>query len=251
MLRRLWALFRRELSVSRPILVLVAGLIVLWDLFLWTRVGKWPENLPESLSVVPAFIILPWVVLASVQAWSREWQQGSIHYTMALPLPGWALPAVKGLAAVAEAAILGLTVTLAGLPLYSRLFRFGPEGYRLALPVYLLNGLKVGLVLAAILFALSLILQLGYIVGRASRFPALITPVTIACGIWFVFRVGGVLNRFLAWVPPIVLWGLSAIGRVHQFQASLLGTSPALSVAILGPGFLALAGWLIARQTDV
>lgn len=254
MLRRMWTVFRRELAASRSMLLIVGGLIGVWNGFLYTRLGRWQEGLPEMLSLWPVFLVLPWIALASIQAWSRERQQGSIHYTLALPLPGWVLPAVKGVAAVTETGILGLTAAIAGWPLYGRVLGFDgdPVAQRLMVRAFAADVLKLGVMLAVILFTLSLIIQLGYIVGRSTGVvPAVIIPVTIGCGIWAVFRAGGWLSRALAWLPPLTLSKLTQVGRTYQFHEVYLGTAPAASTLLLGLGFLGITAWLTTRQMDV
>jgi|GEM_PF-2243902 len=252
--QRLWTLLRRELAASRSLLLIIAGLMVIWNLLLATRIGMWPTYLAESMAMWPMFIVLPWAAIASVQSWHREWGQGSIHYTLAFPVPGWALVATKATAAVIETAFLGLTAAIVGWPLYGRMVH-GPAdalGQSVQLRAMGITAFKAGVMLAVVLFVLSIIVQLGYLAARAARLPAgLISPLTVVAASWALIRCGGLLNKGLAWLPSVTFWAVGRAGKAYQLQARPAGIAPVVSAAIVGLGYLAVTAWLAERHLDV
>jgi hypothetical protein len=254
MLRRLWTLFRREIAASRGPLLLVAGLIVLWDLFLVTRIGKWHETAWGPLSFWPIFLLLPCTLLLSFQNWHREWQQGTVHYTLAFPLPGWLLVLTKGLAALAETLFLGVVALLAGWPLYGRLLfpQLEDLGSGVFWQLAVIGVLKLGLIAGLLFLALSVVVQCAYLAGKlAGKLQGLVMPLAALSGVWLVLRGGGLLHPALGWVPPAVFALPVRIGRVYRIMPQFLGLAPVVSAALFGVLFWGLAGWLAERQVDI
>lgn len=258
MLRRLWALFRRDLLAARGSVLMAAGIIVIWDAFLLTRAGRWPSGALELSLWAPVFISLSWVALASLQAWYREWQQGTAHYTLAFPMPAWSLVTVKAAVALTETMFLGLVAIAAGWPLYSKAIVKAIVNYMRQIAPGLFwttvaaNGLKLGLVLAVILFAVSLLVQFSYLLGRAARiWPAALVPLSAATGAWAGLRIGGILNLFLRWVPPMHIVVVGDVGRVLELIADPISPAPAISIGAVALGLLALDSAIVAKWLDV
>lgn len=254
MFRRLWALFRREIVASRGTMLLIAAFIGGWDLFLLTRVGKWSTEIPIMLSLWPVFIVMPWTLLGAFQSWHREWQHGSAHYTLAFPVPGWALVLAKGVAALVETAFLGLVAVVAGWPLYGPALFTEMQGLGAGLfwRIALTDILRLGLVTAALLFVVAVIVQWAYLMGRLVRkLPGLFVPLAGLAGLWILLRGSGLLNLALKWVPPMALIAPAKDGRVFVISEQLVGLAPVLSALMIGCAFFAITGWLAERQVDV
>lgn len=250
----LWALYRRELGASRAFMLTVPCLIVLWNVFLFSRVNAWPLQVVGMLPLVPLLLAIPWAAIASLQAWRRQWQDNTIYLTRALPVPASFLLLAKTLAVLTETALYGTVAFLTGLPLVARLFRIDVQvpTSEFLLTLIGVNGPQL-LAVAFILLAVGCVtVQTAYLVGRlAGRLP-LVLPLALVLSLWALIRVGTGLNAVLAWVPPLVLRDLLAVAPgVHQFRPIYLSPAPVLSVLAVGVGYFCLAAWLLDRQVDV
>lgn len=269
-LHQAWALFRRELAASRPSLLAVVGLIVIWKLVLGTLVGEMNGVLASlaSLYAVPL-----WLLITSLRGWWREWSGGSIHYTLAFPAPGWLLVATKAVAAVFETSVVGLTVGAGGWILYTQWFRGGlfawsggfirllidghgsPDRAAFWRHALVSDGIKVVLVVGVYLFAANAIIQLAYLAGRAATGarPAagLISPLVGAAAAWLLFGgLGVLLGRALGWLPQVTYHTAGRLGKLYHFphQAS---PGPTIAVALIAVAYFAFAAWLAEQRVDV
>lgn len=253
MLRQAWMLLRRELTASRTGLFAFAGVIVLWNLVLWTQLGRWDRFHLEALSLGSLFVTPLWVVIASLQSWSREWVRGSAHYTLAFPVSGWMLVATKATAAVAQALIAGLFAAAAGLPLLNRLVGFGSFWHLRQAVV--INVVKITLVIVVYMFVASAIVQLAYLAARATRasgsVAGLVTPVTGIAAIWLLLRAGGLLNGALDWLPPVAFYTVLPVGDVYYFMGDYVRVGPVFTAAVTGLVYFTITGWLTERGADV
>ncbi len=253
-LRRAWALFRREIAASRGTMLLIGAVIVGWNLFLLTRVGKWSREIPVMMSLWPVFIVMPWTLLGAFQSWHREWQQGSAHYTLAFPVPGWVLVLTKAAASLVETAFLGLTAVVAGWPLYGPVAFEEMQGIGAGLfwRIALTDILKLGLVLTVLLFTVAVIVQWAYLMGRlVRRLPGLFVPLAGLSGLWMVLRLSGLLNPALKWLPPVALVMPSRVGRVFEISAQLIGLAPVVSAGLVACMFWYVTGRLAEKHVDV
>jgi len=260
-LKRFWALYKREVLAGRGVGAVVTMLIILWYVFLVARALSHAE--PGSVvgpAAIPLWLVPVLGTVAAFQTWHREWQSGSIHLALALPLPGAALVGAKTLAALTESAFYVVlagggywTVTrLAGVS--SAVLVDTASGGQVTVNalVGLQNLLVVGLVATVFLSAFLVLVQLAYLVGRlVRRTTFLVVPAALAASLWASLRLGaGLAHLMTPYLPPLVLWNRMALGPVEQIGSHAIGLGSLLSAALLGSGLVLFCGWLAERAVD-
>jgi len=243
-MKAFWQLFRKDLQALQFTMVLFSVITLAWDVFLFTRVGKWQEGLPFGLSFIPLAFLQLWVVWDAIQSYRSEWNSGSIYLMLSLPTSGWKL-ALSKLAAVWTSFTLLSILSLSGAWFIlmretelaheiMNMLRQVPQGYllsgafRLAL-AYWLSGL-----------ATALVVQAAYVTSRlVSRGQFFVLLGALWASAYGLLRLGGLGHYLFGWVPDLQFKALE-VGpeQVRVAETFLVVDSGILLGWALGLGLL-------------
>jgi len=260
-LKRFWALYTRDLLAGKGAAGMVTLIFILWYAFLVARLLSQGEpGTVVGLAAFPFSLVPVLGALAAFQVWQREWQGGSIHLTLALPLPGAALVGAKTLAALTESVFyaalagVGYRVVIRLAAVSSALGVRSESGLQVTVSALVgaQNLLAVGLVGIVFFSAFLVLIQLAYLVSRlVGRATLLVVPAALAASLWACLRLGAGLAHLVSpYLPPLVLWNRLTVGPVEQIGSQVIGLGPLLVAALLGTGLVFLCGWLVERAVD-
>lgn len=207
-MKAFWKIYRKDLQALQFTMFLFSFITLVWDIFLFTRVGKWQEGLPFGLSFIPLAFLQLWVVWDAIQSYRSEWHGGSIYLMLSLPTSGWKL-ALSKLAAVWTSFTLLSLLSLSGAwfilmretglahEIVSMLQKV-PRGYLLSW------AFRLGLAYWLSGLAIALVVQGAYLMGRlASRGQFFVMLGALWASVYALIRLGGAGHFLFGWVPDL------------------------------------------------
>ena len=241
------SLLKNELKNSLGSIILLLALVVVWDLFLYTRRDIWDITLVFILSFLP-IIFLPFYALASgFYLLREEWRKKTIAHLLSLPVRGITLTSVKLLILWIETVIF-IVVIFIGVITFSKIALLEP------IPNQVLW--QLGILLSIISILVAILSQFSYLVGRVFRSGGwLISIWTFLVFGWVIIRYSGLLVPYLSFIPNLQLngWFLSGIwqylGDVTALQTINIH-GPTATAFFLSFFFLFLFGsWILEKYT--
>ena len=212
-------LFKKDMESIGLMTVLLGVGIVLWDVFLYTRLGLWHSRAVVALTMVPLGVIVLWVVLQAIQVYRHEWQTGGIYLVLSVPQPGWKI-ALSKLAVVFASFTIHLILATVGFIWVLRAsasYSGGIQLFGLAAEALFQSGAATGWLFKMTLvsgfaywlmgLAMALMLQLAYTCSRlTSRLRLLAGLAGFFVIEWLVGLCGAAGYYVFSWVPDLVLW---------------------------------------------
>ena len=199
------SLLKTELKNSLGSTILLLALIIIWDLFLYTRQNSWDKTLIFILSFLP-IIFLPFYALVSgFYMLNEEWRKKTIAQLLSLPVKGITLTSVKLLTVGIETVVFIIMVFI-GVIIFSKIALLDP------LPIPAL--FQLGTLLLIITVLVTVLSQFAYLVGRVFRYLQwLVSLWTFLLAGWVIIRYSGLLAPYFSFVPNFQLnsWFLSGI----------------------------------------
>jgi len=241
------SLLKNELKNSLGSIILLLALVVVWDLFLYTRRDIWDITLVFILSFLP-IIFLPFYALASgFYLLREEWRKKTIAHLLSLPVRGITLTSVKLLIIWIETVIF-IVVIFIGVITFSKIALLEP------IPNQVLW--QLGILLSILSILVAILSQFSYLVGRVFRSGGwLISIWTFLVFGWVIIRYSGLLVPYLSFIPNLQLngWFLSGIwqylGDVTAIQTINIH-GPTATAFLLSFFFLFLFGsWILEKYT--
>ncbi|HCU22602.1 MAG TPA: hypothetical protein DF698_06915, partial [Candidatus Atribacteria bacterium] len=154
------SLLKDELKNSMGSIILLLALVIVWDLFLYTRRDIWDVTLVFILSFLP-IIFLPFYALVSgFYLLREEWRKKTIARLLSLPVKGITLTSVKLLIIWIETVIF-IVVIFIGVITFSKIALLEP------IPNQVLW--QLGILLSVISILVAILSQFAYLVGRVFR----------------------------------------------------------------------------------
>ncbi|MBE3582747.1 MAG: hypothetical protein IMX01_01385 [Limnochordaceae bacterium] len=256
--RELAQLYRKDLGQLVFTLVLFSVLILAWEVFLFTRIGHWPEGVPFGLSFIPLGFIPLWTVWDAISSYRSEWHNGTVYLMLSLPTAGWKQAASK-LAAVMTSFTLQCLLTLGGVWFVmmgeARISEDTLSVLR-TIPRHWLasTGLQAGLALWLFGLGLVVLVQAAYVVSRlAQRWQFVAMLGALFAGGWITVRLGGLGHYLFGWVPRLSLTGLAGSpGNFHIVRnAAYVDTGVLIGWGLAGLLFFGLTIWLLQHVVEV
>ncbi|WP_338819641.1 hypothetical protein MTCOM_11370 [Moorella thermoacetica] len=228
--QKLGRLYRKELGDLRLESMVVLGLILLWNLFLYYKASTatWPPgtHLVFSLMMLVITGFLP--LIESFKIWRDEWKNNTVYLLFSLPVNGQQVVLAKLLAVLTQFILLSLAALLATGALFkatvlnadfvminNEIWRLIRQ-YRLILAIIAVNG-----VLELVNFVL--LAFLGTLLGQSVRkFSGWVTGTFFLVGMY----VAGKLATWLAIVLNYLPWPATNIRLPLNFRdLSIYSTS--------------------------
>ncbi|HAX98930.1 MAG TPA: hypothetical protein DCY12_08620 [Candidatus Atribacteria bacterium] len=241
------SLLKDELKNSMGSIILLLALVIVWDLFLYTRRDIWDVTLVFILSFLP-IIFLPFYALVSgFYLLREEWRKKTIARLLSLPVKGITLTSVKLLIIWIETVIF-IVVIFIGVITFSKIALLEP------IPNQVLW--QLGILLSVISILVAILSQFAYLVGRVFRHGGwLISIWTFLVFGWVIIRYSGLLVPCLSFIPNLQLngWFLSGIwqylGDVTALQTIYIH-GPTAAAFFLSFFLLFLFGsWILEKYT--
>ncbi len=251
----LWQLLRKDLLAQRWAMGILLFLTVAWHIFLWSKVGTWPQGIALALGLIPFGFILLWIFWVSLQIYRREWSEDTVYFLMALPKPSWLVMGVK-LLTVIVCAFVSVGAMIASYLLF---LNSEVEAAKALVaqhytgPLYLGNLINGGALMFLFFVLFVILIQFSYICSRmVNRFRGLVTMWVFVISL----RLGGILASIFEpafrWLPPVtfsipgVVVGATAPPNRLLFSSGLFA-----ACFLVGIGFFALGNWLWENQIQV
>lgn len=249
--------FKKELMGHRGEILLLAGALVVWTLFLLSRSGLWSSELIVALYWAPSGFLPLWALWTSVQLYRQEWRENTSYLMLSLPVRAWKITSVK--LAVLAAGIVGFSLLLlAGAWLVAARSGFLAELAETDLFAVVPREwvVKMLLLLYALMVAgfvvMGLVAQFAYVFSRLfSRFRGLMMVWTWILLFWLMGRVGDIGGRLLAWMPDFHLRSLDATGGVLEFHLLTIESGPFWALVLFTAGLYALLNIVLERAIEV
>lgn len=252
-----WQLFRKEIRSSKLILLLSIAAIVAWDIFLASRLGRWPEELVAVLAWMPMGLLQFYALFSGITSFSQEWRGNHMHLMLSLPVRGWQIFSAKVLSTMCEIVLITI-VTMAG----ASLLGFGPinlafregAGIPSTVPASLIYWLVV---LAVTLLWLSLIAvtvmgQFSYISSRMfDRFGGFVTAWVLLLSFWGLARFMSFATPALKWLPDIPVGVWNYINSRIMLTTLWLDSAPLAAAALWVVILFGIGSWLLERHVEL
>lgn len=253
-MRSFLQLLRKELFTLRWYIVPLAGLSVLWHLFLMTRIGLWDEGIILGLGTIPFGFIPMWILITSFITYRNEWNEDTIYFMLALPINAWKVTLTKLLSVVIGAVVGTVVIGLGFLGLFGIISEGIIGNYLNLVPngwiAY--NGMLAVIFGFASLVAGIMILQASYIVSRmANRLHGVVLLWIFFLVSWLIPRLSMLIEPLLRWLPSIKIIGGSISNGVFATQNIWIPLGPILAPFLVTLGFFALATWLWQSQIEL
>ena len=248
------SLYLKELRARRGSFLLLAGSILLWAVWLRTRIPYWPGPGAAVMAWLPLSFLPLWAIWSGVQSYRQEWSENTSYLLLSLPVRGWQIAVSKLLAIVTE--IVGLTLVVSVMGLWLALVSdiHGPwlEVQQTYGTDWIPGIIAFGVVIA--LIPITLLIQAAQtaalISRQVQRFRALVLAAAYIFGLWaaqiFVDGLGSLLG-FLPDLPlRLPLEGAAAASSLYPIPSG-----PIVAAVIFIALLLGLQNWLWENVVEI
>ena len=252
-----WQQYKKELLGHRGEFLLIAGALVLWTLFLLSRVGIWSPVSIVAVYTFPAGFLPLWTLWTSVHLYRHEWRENTSYLMLSLPARGWTIASAK--LAVLLTGVLGFSLLMAAggwlLTARAGLFtRLREIGFFSAVPMeWVIKMVLLGFAgMIASLTVMGLLAQFAFVFSRLfSRFQGLAMVWTWVLSVWLMGRFGDIGGRLLAWLPDFHLRILHPAEGFPEFHVVTIESGPFWALALCALGLFALLHLILERAVEV
>lgn len=248
-----WRLFVKESRSLLPAVAILAALVLIWHVFLLSRLYVWTADLVLSLGLMPAFVLPVWTLGMMVYSLHTEWSTNSIYQLLVLPLRGWKVAGAK-LAAVLAGLSALLVFSLASYWLFFGRHFLGMIAGVSVIPLQWLGEAGLLLLLAywAVTAVMVVLAQFSYLAGRVvPKFGWLAAGAAFFVSLWLMMRLGTLLAPLFAWVPDLSYRAWIVMDSVARMNMVTVSSAPLVVVTLLTGAFFLLTSWLIEREVEV
>jgi len=238
-------------------LLLVAGALILWTLFLSTRVGDWPAEIVVGLVWLPASFLPLWAIWTSVQVYRQEWRENTSYLVLSLPARAWTITSAK-LAVVAAgligysaltaagALLLGARTGIARSPALADLFSVWPADW------FVKTALLAWAGWLFVLLLLCVVTQAAYVFSRLfHRFQLLVMVWAWVLFSWVLATAGSIGGWLFAWLPDFHIRALHVANDLPGFQTVTVQSGPVVGVFLAGLGLYWLINLVMEQAVEV
>lgn len=251
---RFGKLLKKDLESYKVFMAIFVLGIIAWDIFLWTRIGKWRPDMIVGLTFLPLLLIAFWALLSPFLKLRQEWDGNHVHLILVLPVPGFYITGAKALATLIEAIILSLIAT-AGI-WYVGILALNPSVSWVVRQMTTAD--VVGFAFQALLMfwlalcAAIVVVQFAYLSGRLyEKFSGLIAIWTLFLSTWVVEQLGALAEPAFRWLPDFGFKTWQTINDQLITSVVPVSSAPIASV-LLGVLILFAAGsWMLDRQIEI
>lgn len=113
-MNRFLAILKNEYRIDFYLFYIPLAILVLFYIFLLTRIGAWPAGIPTGVSLMPLFCFAIAAVVSSLTSFGDEYKHGTIYTLLSLPVRGYTVIGAKFLL-IFLAFTIYILVMLAGI----------------------------------------------------------------------------------------------------------------------------------------
>jgi len=252
-----WQQFKKELMSHRGESLLVVGALVIWTVFLLTRIGVWRPDVITGAYWAPMGFLPLWVLWTSMQLYRQEWRENTSYLMLSLPARAWVITSAKLAVIAASLVVFTLLIALGGWIVASRtgilaLVTQTPEFAALPKEWLVKTALTGYGVLLASLITLGFVVQFAYVFSRLfARFQGLLMLWTSILVSWLLSRVADLGSVILGWLPDIHVQSVNIALGIAQFDLVRIESGPIVAVALALVGLYTLLNAIIERAVEV
>ena len=210
-----WSQLKKDLMSLRGEAILLTGIILLWDVFLHTRIGLWDPWLVFPLGWLPLTFVPLWIAWTSVHLYHQEWSANTHYLMLSLPVRAWCITLSKLAAIIIGALGYSVVIAVGGLTLLSRAGGSIGElkAFLDALPGgwLIVTAVQMGAVALLGSLFLGVITQFAYLFSRLfERFQWLLMAWTWILSFWMWDRFESFVGPLLGWLPDFTIRSVEA-----------------------------------------
>ncbi len=252
-----WQQFKKELQGHRIDFALIAGALLVWLLFLVSRVGAWSDEVILAIYWFPMGFLPIWALWTSVQLYRHEWRENTSYLMLSLPVRAWIITSAK--LAVLVAGVVGFSsvILAGGLLLVERtgiLSGLGDIHDLASVPlewVFKMGLLGYAWSVGGIVL-LALLAQWAYVFSRLfNRFQGLVMAWTWLVTFWLMGRVVDLGGRLLTWLPDFYLRMPDMAGEGLHLHRVALESGPFWALILFVVGLYTLLNLTVERAVEV
>lgn len=246
-----WPMLRKDFRQALPAAAGIIAAVMAWQMFLYTRIGRWPMDVVLIVSALPFGFVPLWVLSRGLSTLRQEWAGNHMYLLLSLPIPGWYIAGAKVLVVTVEGLAYGVVIG-AGWLLLAR----GSGGLELValeavrLPwgaIILLGGLSLTSPLAT-----AVVAQFSYVASRlAPRLRGLALAVLLPLSGWFVTRAGTVLALPFLWLPHIDFTVHAVVDGVTVRSGMALDVAPVIGSLLAVAALFWATATLLERDVEL
>lgn len=247
--------FFKELQGHRGEILLLAGALLAWTAFLYSRAGAWEPELILVLYWFPTGFLPLWAIWTSVQLYRQEWRENTSYLMLSLPVRAWTITSAK-MAAIGLGIIGFSALILLGAALLIARTGFWPtvEGVFDVIPLawFVKTGVWICVVGLLGMLALSLMAQFAYVFSRLfTRFQGLAMVWTWFLSLWLSGKAAWLGHRFLGWLPDFRMQAISIMNNVPAVHTVTIDSGPFWAVVLFFLGLYWVLNITIERAVEV
>lgn len=253
----LWLQYKKELKAHRGDTALIVGALLVWYIFLTTRIGKWPTDLIVVLGLLPTGFLPLWILWTSLQLYRQEWRENTHYLMLSLPIPAWKITVPKMAAMMTGVVLYSVLLVFAGwwiLDQTGAIRQVFDEFRTLDIPMGRIigSGLKVyGLTLLSFIL-MGLITQLAFVISRLfTRFQGIVIAWVWLVEVWWLGRLTEWIGPWLDWLPSLKLKGISVINGQVELTTLILPSGGIWASVLVGIGVFALLNLTLSKAVEV
>lgn len=251
--QKLGRLYRKELRVLRLESMVVLGLILLWNLYLYYKASTatWPPgtHLVFSLMMLVITGFLP--LIEAFKIWGDEWKNNTVYLLLSLPVNGQQVVLAKLLAVLTQFILLSTAALLATAGLFKATLLTGDlamiktawgliRQYRLILAIIAVSGLLNLANFTLLAFFCTLLGQ------SVRKFSGLVAIASFLVGMYLVGKLASWLTLALNTLP----WpSIDTHLPISFYSYGLTIASPHDLSIFTGPLALLIVGVLLFTAT--
>ena len=250
-----WRQFLKEMHGHRGEALLLAGALLVWTAFLYSRAGAWQAEVVMMLYWLPMGFLPLWAIWTSVQLYRQEWRENTSYLLLSLPVRAWTITSAK--LATMAVGIIGFSVLIFGgaallaarTGIWARIagvFEVIPLEWFARSGLILYGAGILGLL------ALSLISQFAYVFSRLfSRFQGLAMIWTWLLAIWLAGKAGSLGHVILNWLPPFRVQTYFTVNNVPSAHLLAIDSGPFWALVLYLIGLYWALNFTVERAVEV
>lgn len=249
-------LLKKELKENRVRMIVLGGLLLLWQLFLLQRLNAWGMEIVGVIAVSTGFLLPLLMAILNLQGLHGEWKNKTFYLLGAMPVRFSTIVFAKLVAVLLEVLAYSLITSINIFNFFRLLW-----DQTMIIPPPLAGYSSAALVTRQVLFVLAVFLVMllatgalanwSLIMGRlVPRFNWLLSLGMFFTGGWLVMRLTQGLAPLFNWLPQVIMVGQGSSGGIPHYYLTYLKPGPLLLILFVSLGLLALAAYIFERYLE-
>lgn len=250
-----WSQLKKELMALRGEALILIGAILLWFIFLHTRIAVWEPYLIIPLGWLPVVFVPLWIAWTSVHIYHQEWSANTHYLMLSLPVRAWRISLAKlaalfigALGYVSVIAIGSLTLIARAEGLMGELGHVVaslPDGWLATSIVQFGGAVFMGC------FIFAVVTQFAYLFSRLfERFQWLLMAWTWILSFWALDRFVDIVSPLLRWLPDVHVRAIEILNEEVMVQPTSIDGGSIGATVIFGILMVLLINVVIEQAVE-